>query len=283
MEWCWTEGCSPADLAPLVLNTAFVVKHGEMDLHYESCGKGRPLIILHGLFGTLENWRTLSKTFGQSFQVFAVDQRNHGHSPHSTIFNYQVMAEDVWEFMQQRNLPSAYLLGHSMGGKVAMQVATTYPEAVDKLIVVDIAPKGYPPEHNDILDALHALDLRALRTRQEADAALARRIQEASLRQFLLKNLERDASGAFRWRINLEALSANYHEVLKGLETDYVYGKPTLFIRGDRSGYIKEDDITIIRAIFPHALLVTIPGVGHWMHVEAPQVFVSIVLDFLRD
>jgi pimeloyl-ACP methyl ester carboxylesterase len=252
-----------------------------MRLHLESYGQGHPLIILHGLFGSLENWRTLSKTFSQSFQVFALDQRNHGRSPHSDVFNYRVMAEDLAEFLQQQDLSSAYLLGHSMGGKTAMQFAVTYPDRVDKLVVVDIAPKVYPPGHNEIFAGLYALDLQTLRTRQEAAALLAEKISEVSVRQFLLKNLERETSGAFRWRINLDAIHNNYDEILKGLETNRQFEKPTLFVKGGSSGYIQEGDAASIKAVFPQSQIIAIPGAGHWVHAEAPQEFVRVVLEFL--
>src|SRR5262249_33440560 len=187
-------------------------------LHYETYGQGHPLIILHGLFGSQENWRTLSKAFSQHFQVFALDQRNHGRSPHSKVFTYEAMTEDLREFMQEDALTSAYVLGHSIGGKVAMRFAVTYPDLVDKLVVVDIAPKVYPPGHNDVFAALYALNLSTLRSRQEADAALARDLPDLALRQFLLKNLEREESGIFRWRINLDGIRDNYHEMLKGFD-----------------------------------------------------------------
>lgn len=252
-----------------------------MQLHFERYGDGHPLIILHGLFGSLENWRTLSKTFAQSFQVLALDQRNHGRSPHSAVFNYRAMAEDLREFLQQQGLSSAYLLGHSMGGKTAMEFALAYPARVDKLIVVDIAPKAYPPGHDDVFTGLFALDVQTLRTRQEADATLARTIPDLTLRQFLLKNLERDVSGAFRWRINLEVIHNNYAEVLKGLEESGQFQHPTLFIRGENSGYIRAEDMSTIKTIFPQAQMVTIPDTGHWVHAEAPQEFARIVLNFL--
>ncbi|HEV8718904.1 MAG TPA: alpha/beta fold hydrolase [Candidatus Binatia bacterium] len=252
-----------------------------MPLHSESYGHGHPLIILHGLFGSLENWRTLSKTCSQSFQVFALDQRNHGRSLHSEVFNYRVMVEDLREFLQQQGLSSTHLLGHSMGGKAAMQFAITYPQKVDKLVVVDIAPRAYPPEHDDIFAALFSLEVQDLRSRQQADIALARKIPDLSLRQFLLKNLEREASGGFRWRINLDAIYKSYAEILKGLEGTGQFRHPALFIRGGNSGYIHPEDEPTIKAIFPQAQLVTIPRTGHWVHAEAPQEFASIVLNFL--
>lgn len=253
-----------------------------MHLYYETFGQGHPLIILHGLFGTQENWRTLSKIFGQHFRVFALDQRNHGRSPHSAIFTYEAMSEDLYEFMEEQALSSAYVLGHSMGGKVAMRFAVAYPKLVDKLVVVDIAPKVYPPGHDDVFAGLYALDLPTLRSRQDADAALAHHLPDLALRQFLLKNLERTESGAFRWRINLDGIRDNYAEMLKGFALTGTYTKSTLFIKGADSGYIKEDDIVTIRALFPRAQLVTIPGTGHWVHAEAPREFARIVTEFLE-
>lgn len=252
-----------------------------MHLHYETHGQGHPLIILHGLFGTQENWRTLSKAFAQKFQVFALDQRNHGRSPHSQIFTYEAMTEDLHEFMREHALASAYLLGHSMGGKVAMRFAVTYPDLVDSLVVVDIAPKVYPPGHDDVFAGLYALDLRTLRSRQDADAALAHHLPNLALRQFLLKNLERTESSAFRWRINLDGIRDNYAEMLKGFDLTGTCTQPTVFIKGADSGYIKDDDIVTIRALFPRARLVTIPGTGHWVHAEAPREFARIVIEFL--
>ncbi len=252
-----------------------------MELHYERYGQGHPLIILHGLFGSLENWRTPSKAFAQSFTVFALDQRNHGRSPHSEVFNYQAMVEDVHEFMERHDLASAYVLGHSMGGKVAMQFALSYPSLVDRLIVVDIAPKVYPPGHDDVFAGLYALNIATLRSRQEADAALALHLPDLTLRQFLLKNLAREDAGAFTWRINLDGIHRNYHEMLKTFTASGEFPQPTVFIRGANSGYIRDTDLITIREIFPAAQLTTIPNTGHWVHAEAPQEFAQIVMEFL--
>jgi esterase len=254
-----------------------------MRVYFECYGAGRPLLVLHGLFGSLENWRTLSKTFSRSFAVFAIDQRNHGRSPHSDIFTYPAMAEDLKEFMQQRGLSSAHLLGHSLGGKTAMQLAVAYPEMVNKLVVVDIAPKAYPPGHDDIFHALYTLDIKAFRSRQEADTQLSATIPDAALRQFLLKNLEREASGTLRWRINLDSIHSNYAEILKEIRTDHPFDKPTLFIKGGQSDYIRQGDEPLIRQAFPQAQLVTIPAAGHWVHAEAPQEFARLVLEFLLE
>jgi pimeloyl-ACP methyl ester carboxylesterase len=253
-----------------------------MQLHFEQSGKGRPLIILHGLFGSLENWRTLSKIFSRSFHVFALDQRNHGRSPHSAKFTYQALADDLHEFMEEQELPSAYILGHSMGGKTAMLFTLTFPDMVDKLVVVDIAPKAYPRGHDDIFDALFSLDLAAIKTRQEADAALAKKIPDLTLRQFLLKNLDRTESGAFQWRIALNEIHQGYSEMIKALAWDgQPFSQPTLFIRGAHSDYIKDSDMLTIKALFPHARMATIANAGHWVHAEATQEFAQTVLDFL--
>jgi pimeloyl-ACP methyl ester carboxylesterase len=253
-----------------------------MQLHFEKYGKGHPLIILHGLFGSLDNWRTLSKVFSRSFQVFALDQRNHGRSPHSVEFTYPAMAEDLREFMEEQELPSAHLLGHSMGGKTAMVFALTYPELVDKLIVVDIAPKAYARGHDDIFDALFSLNVASSKSRQEADTALAKKIPDLTLRQFLLKNLERDDAGAFRWRIGLEEIYQGYPDLIKALDWSHQqFSQPTLFIKGANSDYIKESDTPTIKAMFPQARVVALPNAGHWAHAEKPQEFARIVLDFL--
>ncbi len=252
-----------------------------MDLHYQSYGEGHPLIILHGLFGSLNNWQTMSRELGEFYKVFAVDQRNHGNAPHSDIFNYHVMAEDLGVFMQSHDLSSTYLLGHSMGGKTAMQFAVTNPEKVDKLIVVDIAPKAYPPEHDEIFEALCSLDLNAFSSREEIDAALAQKIGNPAVRQFLLTNVTRDDSGGFKWKMNLDVIYKNYDQINKELESNRTFEKPTLFIKGERSDYIQEEDTAIIKDIFPHARIVTVAGAGHWVHVEAPEEFSRLVVDFL--
>jgi pimeloyl-ACP methyl ester carboxylesterase len=254
-----------------------------MQLYYQTYGEGHPLIILHGLLGSLENWHSLSKVFGEFFKVFAVDQRNHGRSPHSDVLNYPVMAEDIRELMQEQNLSSAHLLGHSMGAKTAMQLAVTYPERVDTLVVVDMAPRAYPPHHREIFNALYSLNLKSFKTRKDIDKALTGKIPDFSTRQFLLKNLIPDESGGFRWRMNLDAIYQNYGELLKGIETNRKFEKPTLFIKGGNSPYIQDEDLWLIRKIFPRAEIRVVEGVGHWVHVEAPREFSKIVLDFLEE
>lgn len=254
-----------------------------MQLNFQRHGSGGfPLIILHGLFGSLDNWQTVGRKLGETYQVFAVDQRNHGRSPHSEDFNYEVMAEDLREFMQAQQLPRAHLLGHSMGGKTAMHFALRYPELVEKLIVLDMAPKRYAPRHGPIFDALRSLDLSLFRERNEIAAALAPAIPEAAVRQFLLKNVGRDAAGAFRWKLNLPVIYQNYERLNQGIEPGRSFTGPVLFIKGGRSDYLGEGDMDLIHQLFPRSTVKTIADAGHWVQADAPEKMVEVALKFLR-
>jgi esterase len=253
-----------------------------MELNYYSCGEGAPLIILHGLFGGSDNWQTLSKQFKEHFQIFAVDLRNHGNSPHSDAFDYPAMAEDLREFLEKHALTDALILGHSMGGKVAMQFATSNPERVRKLVVADIAPKDYPPHHEPILKAMLKLDLRKFAERAGIDAALAPDIPSAGLRQFLMKSVARSEEGGFKWKIHLRAIHDNYAKIAAAPALGHPFLKPTLFLRGEKSDYILPEDESTIRRFFPAAELKTIAGAGHWLHAEKPQEFFEITRDFLK-
>jgi pimeloyl-ACP methyl ester carboxylesterase len=253
-----------------------------MKLNYITFGDGQPLIVLHGLFGSLDNWYSLSKAFAKTFKVVAVDLRNHGKSPHSIIFNYQVMAEDVLELLDELKLTEASLLGHSMGGKVAMQFASAYSSRMHSLVVVDIAPRRYEASHSEIIHAMLSLDLSSYRTRKEVDAALAKSIKDQSVRQLLLKNVGRDNSGIFFWKFGLEEIAKNYDEVNREITFLSKVEKPTLFIRGGKSNYITDDDISEIKKLFSRVEIATILNSGHWVHADAPDEFSSVVLDFLR-
>jgi esterase len=239
------------------------------------------LIILHGLLGSSDNWHSFGQRFGEHFHTFALDARNHGRSPHSDHFNYQVMANDIVEFMQQHRISSASLLGHSMGGKTAALTALLYPELVDKLVVVDIAPRSYKAHHDQVFNALTSLDLNAFRYRKDIGDALTLKIPEQSVRQFLMKNLARDESGGFRWKMNLEVIEKNYAQINEELPRDKQFNKPALFISGENSDYIQRDDLPLMRELFPKAELVMIKDAGHWVHVDAPEEFIGTVLDFL--
>jgi esterase len=223
----------------------------------------------------------MSKIFGGSFRVFAVDQRNHGRSPHTDVFTYEALAEDLTEFMDEHKLETAHILGHSLGGKTAMLFALTVPDRVSKLVVVDLAPRAYPPVHDEIFAAMLPLDLRQYSTRQQVDDAMAMKISDIATRQFLMKNLGRDESGGFRWKVNLESIKKNYDEIARAVETDRTFTKPTLFIRGTRSGYVRDADVPGIRKLFPRAEIADL-DTGHWVHAEAPQTFSRLVLEFLR-
>lgn len=252
-----------------------------MSLHYRSYGAGPPLIILHGLFGSLDNWVTIARRWGEHFHVWLFDARNHGRSFHDDRMDYPVMAEDLGRFMTEHGMASARLLGHSMGGKTVMQFAVTYPGRVERLLVVDIAPRSYPRRHDRILESLLALDPRALRTRAEAEKALAQGIPDAATRGFLLKNLARNEGGGFRWKINLGVIDRRYDDLLSALPDGACCDSPALFVRGGRSTYIGELDRPAIRAHFPRATLVTIKNAGHWVHADAPEDLYQTVLRFL--
>jgi esterase len=251
-------------------------------LHFRSFGKsGHPLIILHGLLGSLDNWATLAKIFGERFHVFALDARNHGRSGHSTIMNYEAMVGDVLAFMTDHSITSAHLLGHSMGGKTAMHFAVTHPEMIARLIVVDIAPRVYGRKHDYIFDALCSLDLRLYSTRKEVEEALRPTIHEPSTLQFLLKNLARDEEGRFKWKANLSVLKKHYEEIAGGFHTTARFEKPTLFVRGGKSNYVLDDDKGLIKHIFPRSNILTIKNAGHWVHADAPVDLATIALRFL--
>jgi pimeloyl-ACP methyl ester carboxylesterase len=253
-----------------------------MRLHYEVQGDGHPLVILHGFLGSSENWRAMRKLFATTYKVFSVDQRNHGSSPHSSTMNYGVMTEDLRGFLSEQGLSKAFLLGHSMGGKVAMQFASQSPQAIEKLVIVDVAPKAYPPAHRLLLQAMQNLELRGLKTYGEAEAALGATISDALLRKFVVKNLTRDRNGEFQWRIGLDSLAANYDQLLKAPAMLNSFEKPTCFIRGGLSRFIDDQDFAAIRKHFALAEFHTVPNAGHWVHIDAPEEFYRIVDEYLR-
>lgn len=252
-----------------------------MELNYKTFGQGEPLIILHGLFGMLDNWQTLGRKLGEHFTVFILDQRNHGRSPHAEPHDYPAMAEDLKNFMENHLIMRSHLLGHSMGGKTVMQFALSYPDMVDKLIVVDIAPKTYPGGHQEIFEALSQLKLEGEKSRVAIDQQLAERIPQRSIRQFLLKNLARDPDKGFRLRMNLPVIYRDYEKILQPPEREDTFRGETLFIRGANSPYVQDEDLDLIREFFPQAGLQTIEGAGHWVHAEKPRELLSAVQNFL--
>jgi pimeloyl-ACP methyl ester carboxylesterase len=252
-----------------------------MELHFRTLGEGPPLILLHGLLGSLHNWLPVGRRFAERFKVFAVDQRNHGLSPHSPEFGYDHMARDLHELMNAQGMTSAYLLGHSMGGKTAMQFALLYPDQVERLVVVDISPRAHVPRQSGTIQALLSLDLRKFQHRGEMDAALAASVPDDELRQFLLTNVTRDKSGTFHWKSNLSAIWENRRILGAALEAGKPFSKPALFIRGGKSDYVTEADHDLIRRMFPQAVLRTIPKAGHWVHADTPEDFLGVVMAFL--
>jgi pimeloyl-ACP methyl ester carboxylesterase len=253
-----------------------------MRLHHRVYGEGPAVIILHGLFGSLDNWAMISQRLSAHFQVFAVDQRNHGESPHSERMDYRLMAEDLREFMEEQGLANARVLGHSMGGKTAMQFALLYPARVERLVVADMAPRAYEPAHQYIFDALLALDLNRFQNRGQIEESLAGRIPELAVRRFLLKNLARNPAGAFHWKFNLRGLCDNYASLIAAVASDRPFAGPTLFIHGGKSNYLRETDLPGIRRLFPGTEIECITEAGHWLHAEAPAIFLERVEKFLR-
>lgn len=253
-----------------------------MILHSNIIGEGKPFVILHGFLGMGDNWKTLAKQFSESnYQVHLVDQRNHGRSFHSEDFDYELMADDLKAYCEEHNLNDIILLGHSMGGKTAMLFSTLYPELVKKLIVADISPRYYPVHHDTILEGLSSLDFSEIKSRGEADKTLSNYIKDQGIRMFLLKNLYWVEKGQLGLRINLPVLKDNVAEVGEALPIHATFEKDTLFLRGDRSEYIGEQDEAIIHRHFPNSKIVTISNAGHWLHAENPEDFYDAVINFL--
>ena len=253
-----------------------------MKLNYKILGKGQPLIVLHGLFGMLDNWQTLGKRWAVDYQVILVDLRNHGHSPHDPELNYQVMMDDLEELTDDLFLDEINIIGHSMGGKLAMKFAQTYPELMSKLIVADIGPKKYPIHHHQILEGLLSVELDKMKSRQDVKEQLSHYINQDHIIQFFLKNLYWKEKGVLAWRFNLESVAENIQNVGDDLLATK-FKKPTLFIRGGNSNYILDEDIPDIKTAFPDSRVATIPGAGHWLHAENPQMFFELVDGFLKE
>lgn len=254
-----------------------------MKLHYQTLGDGPPVIILHGLFGSHDNWLPVARLLQDRYRLLLPDLRNHGRSPHHDEMDYDVMAGDVHELIESLRLDSVALVGHSMGGKVAMNTALKWPESVSALVVVDIAPKHYEPRHTAILDAMLSLRLEAFETRAQILEALAPGIPDIGVRQFLLKSLSRKDHGGYEWRLNLRAIAEHYSRINAQLPESNPWGGRALFLRGARSNYILPEDESIIRAFFPHARLHTVAEADHWVHADAPQAVAKAISSFFGE
>jgi pimeloyl-ACP methyl ester carboxylesterase len=252
-----------------------------MKLAFKKMGSGEPLIILHGLFGSSDNWQTLGKEFAEDFSVYLVDQRNHGRSPHSDDFNYDILARDLNEFMEEHGIDQATLIGHSMGGKTVMRFAQLFPEKVKKMVVADMGVKAYAPHHHEVLRAFHAIDPDTLDSRSEAEERIESIIPEFGVRQFLLKNLYRKKEGGYGLRVNFRVMESEMDRILEALPSDRSE-VDALFIRGVKSNYIPDSDFDQIRMIFPNAEFADLQA-GHWLHAEKPEEFYTEVKKFVTN
>lgn len=251
-------------------------------IHSTILGEGQPFLFLHGFLGMSDNWKTLGTRFSEEgYQVHLIDQRNHGRSEHTPEMSYELMATDVYEYCKERDLSNIILLGHSMGGKTAMQVAGDYPHLVKKLIIVDISPRYYSPHHQEILDGLTALDEQKFTSRGDAEDFLSQYIKDEGTRLFLLKNLYWKTKEQLSLRINLEVLKDKVEEIGAALPAGLRFDKETLFIKGGRSNYIQEEDEARISLHFSNSEIVEIKNAGHWVHAEKMKEFYEAVKEFL--
>lgn len=270
-----------------------------MELFFREEGKeGKNIVIVHGLYGSSDNWLTVGKKLGVNHHIYLIDQRNHGHSPNSDIHTYEAMKEDLAEFFGKHNLTKAIVIGHSMGGKTAMMFAADYPELTEKLVVVDIAPKDYFGlgensqyyQHQHILQTLMEVQNNCDQFKSRDDIAkfLKIKLDSKELVQFLLKSVYRDKeTGQFRCRLNIDILNDSLDEIISGVNERYfsdripILNYPVLFIKGEKSGYIQEDDLSLIRKIYPEVQIKRIPQAGHWLHAEQPKLFMEALQSFI--
>lgn len=264
-----------------------------MHLFFRKTGTGPPLVILHGLYGSSDNWMGIAKLLEKHFEIYIPDQRNHGRSPHSDEFNYPLLTNDLYDFFIQNNISKAVLLGHSMGGKVTMHFAREHAECISSLIVVDIAPKNYSttvnPEslvHVSILKALNNLDLSAIKNREEADVFLSQFIHQKKLRSFLLKNLKLNKNGNYLWALNLDSIQNNFRNIAEGFSPEIwdhvkITNFPVLFVKGSLSNYLAKEDFTLINKLFPGSEIYEIAEAGHWLHAEKPEELAKKILSFV--
>jgi len=248
------------------------------------------MIILHGLYGSSDNWVSIGRKLAGNFEVYLIDQRNHGRSPHSVEHNYQILKEDLLEFMNKQSIEKAIIIGHSMGGKVAMFFAADYPEKISHLIVADISPRSYKTTnsnqllaHNTIIKAMYNMDFYGITSREDIDEILAKSIPESRIRQFLLKNIKRSKENEYSWSLNIKTIKTELINIMDGLNESQqeITGFPILFLKGENSDYILNEDEKVIQKIFPYADLETMPNAGHWMHAEQPELFIKKITNFI--
>jgi esterase len=261
-----------------------------MKLFFRKYGNGPPLFILHGLYGSSDNWVTIARSLSENFTVYLPDQRNHGQSPHSDTHDYDSMCQDLLELTRELKINTFFLAGHSMGGKVAVNFALKWPEKIYSLIIIDISPfrssdkeSRFRNEHKHILESVLSMDLSNIRTRNEAETLISQKIESEKTRSFILKNLQRTGEQSFSWRMNVKSLFDNLEKIVDGLprptrETESVTGFPVTFIRGENSDYLPSAEAEAIQKLFPAAVIVTVKNAGHWVHAERPDAIIEIFL-----
>jgi esterase len=255
-----------------------------MNLFFREFGEGQPVIILHGLFGQSDNWVTVGRRIADQFHVYIPDQRNHGQSPHTSIHSFPAMTDDLAEFIEELHIENPVLIGHSMGGKVAMTYALENPGKVKKLVVIDISPRRYPERitHTQVISQMISIDLETLTTRGEVEKILNSNIADTRVRMFILKNLYYKIHGKLAWRLNLDAISQSMDLLFDSICSENQYKGPTLFIRGGKSDYVPDADIPMIKSMFPEAVIKTITGASHWVHADAPEELCFMLSSFLE-
>lgn len=253
-----------------------------VELNYKLYGQGDPMIILHGLFGSLDNWATIGRNFGDDYMTYLIDQRDHGKSPHTDAFNYDLLAEDLHLFMEENWIHTSIIIGHSMGGKTAMRFALEHEDMVEKLIILDMAPKAYTNRHQLVFDAMNAVPLEALKNRTDASEILMEKLRgDKSTTAFLLKNIKRSKTGEFSWKMNVKLLAKEYENIVAPMPLDKKFEGDTLFIRGGNSQYILDEDESLIKQLFPQAEIKTLENTGHWLHAEKPKELMKMIEEFI--
>jgi len=266
-----------------------------MKLFYRKYGNGPPLFILHGLYGSSDNWVTVARSISHKFTVYLPDQRNHGQSPHSHLHDYDFMSQDLYELIEELKINKILLAGHSMGGKVAVSFAMKWPERINSLIIIDISPfrpsdpeNRFYNEHKHILETILSVNLSNIKSRSDAESEFLNKIGSEETRSFVLKNLQRTADNTFSWKMNVKSLYDNLEIIVDGLpapslDTEPVTGFPVLFVKGEKSGYLAKDELHTIRMLFPGAGMFTVKNAGHWVHAERPDAIIEIFLNQLTD
>jgi len=254
-----------------------------MKLFLKRMGQGKPVIILHGLLGLSDNWITFARQLSLDFEIFVPDLRNHGQSPHDPVFNFNVLVDDLLELIKDQRLENVSLIGHSLGGKTAMLFALTYPELLEKLVVVDIAARKYSRNlgHLMLINAMMKVDFSVVHSRSDIDKQLEQNVSNLRLRQFLLKNVYWKDKETLGWRLNLVALNNSLPQLLEGIISDRQFLKPVLLVRGGLSDYVEDKDIPEMKKQFPRASVKTLDNASHWVHADEPGEFYSLVHEFL--